>query len=103
VHMLCSAPRCGGSSTRAAGPRVWMRARAQEQHSRKIAGRQWRRKRERREEGERGMGSTPPRAALFIRGPQNLPVVVPSVVQYASTDLFREVCEKISADSPLIG
>jgi hypothetical protein len=47
------------------------------------------------------MGSTPPRAALFIGGPPNLPVAVPSAVQHASTALFREVREKIKADFPL--
>jgi hypothetical protein len=46
----------------------------------------------------RGMGSTPPRTVLFIGGPRNLSVAVPSTVQNASTDLFREVCEKIKAD-----
>jgi hypothetical protein len=47
------------------------------------------------------MGSTPTRAALFIGGPLDLPVAVPSVVQHASTALFREVREKIAADSSL--
>jgi hypothetical protein len=49
----------------------------------------------------RGMGSTPPQAALFIGGPPNLPVVVPSIVQHASTALSREVREKIKADFSL--
>jgi hypothetical protein len=44
------------------------------------------------------MGSTPPRTTLFIGGPPNLPVAVPSVVQHVSTALFREVREKIKAD-----
>jgi hypothetical protein len=49
------------------------------------------------------MGSTPPRAILFIGGPPNLSVAVPSTVQCASTALSREVCEKIKADFPLTG
>jgi hypothetical protein len=57
--------------------------------------REW--KRERREGDERGMGSTPTRAALFIGGPPNLPIAVPSAVECASTTLFREVREKIKA------
>jgi hypothetical protein len=47
------------------------------------------------------MGSTPTRAALFIGGPPNLPVAVPSAVQHAPTALFREVREKIKADFSL--
>jgi hypothetical protein len=47
------------------------------------------------------MGSTPPRAALFIGGPPNLPVAVPSAVQHASMALFREVRENNKADFSL--
>jgi hypothetical protein len=47
------------------------------------------------------MGSTLPRTALFIGGPSNLPVAVPSAVQHASKALFREVREKIKADFSL--
>jgi hypothetical protein len=74
------------------------RVRAWEQGGRKIAGQRRKRKRQRREEEERGMGSTPPRAALFIGGPPNLPVAVPSAVQRASTALFSKVREQIKAD-----
>jgi hypothetical protein len=49
------------------------------------------------------MGSTPPRAALFIGGPLNLPVAVPFVIQHTPMDLFREVREKILVVSSLIG
>jgi hypothetical protein len=42
----------------------------------------------------KGMGSTPPRVTLFIGGPPNLSVAVPSTVQSASTVLFREVREE---------
>jgi hypothetical protein len=49
----------------------------------------------------KGMGSTPTRAALFMGGPLNLPVAVPSAVQHAPTALFREVREKIKADFSL--
>jgi hypothetical protein len=37
----------------------------------------------------KGNEVNPPRAALFIGGPPNLPVAVPSAVQRASTSLFR--------------
>jgi hypothetical protein len=47
------------------------------------------------------MGSTPPRAVLFLGGPLNLSVAVRSTIQYASTALSGEVCEKIKADSLL--
>jgi hypothetical protein len=50
----------------------------------------------------KGMGSTPPRVTLFIGGPPNLSVAVPSTVQSASMALSREVCEKIKADFSLI-
>jgi hypothetical protein len=46
----------------------------------------------------RGMGSTPPRAVLFIGGPPNLFVVVPSTVQCASTALSQELRAKIQLD-----
>jgi hypothetical protein len=49
------------------------------------------------------MGSTPPRATLFIGGPLNLSVEVPSTVQNASTALSREVREKIKAEFSPIG
>jgi hypothetical protein len=65
------------------------------------AGKRWEWKRERREGEERGMGSTPTRAALFIGGPPNLLVAVPSTVQHASTALFRHVREKNKADFSL--
>jgi hypothetical protein len=45
------------------------------------------------------MGSTPTRAALFIGGPLDLPVAVPSAVQRASMALFRKIHEKIASDS----
>jgi hypothetical protein len=45
------------------------------------------------------MGSTPTQAALFIGGPLDLPVAVPSAVQHASTALFREIREKIAPNS----
>jgi hypothetical protein len=51
----------------------------------------------------KGNGVNPTSASLFIGGPLNLLVVVPSAVQHAPTDLFREVHEKISADLSLIG
>jgi hypothetical protein len=47
------------------------------------------------------MGSTSPRAALFMGGSRNPPVAVPSAVQHVSTALFREVREKIKADFSL--
>jgi hypothetical protein len=49
----------------------------------------------------RGMGSTPPRAILFIGGPPNLSVAVPSTVQCASTAQSRELRAKIHADFSL--
>jgi hypothetical protein len=49
----------------------------------------------------KGMGSTPPQAVLFIGGPPNLSVAVPSIVQCASTALSRELCTKIQADFSL--
>jgi hypothetical protein len=52
-------------------------------------------------EDERRMGSTSPWAALFIGGPPNLSVTVPSTVQHASMALFREVREKIKVDFSL--
>jgi hypothetical protein len=56
--------------------------------------------RERESDGgrRRGIGSTPPRAALFIGRPPNLSILVPSTVQYASTAPSREVREKIKVD-----
>jgi hypothetical protein len=51
----------------------------------------------------RGMGSTPPQAVLFIGGPPNLFVAVPSTVQCASRALSRELREKIKADFSLTG
>jgi hypothetical protein len=38
---------------------------------------------------KRANGSTPTRAALFIGGPLDLPISVPSAVQRASTALVR--------------
>jgi hypothetical protein len=58
-------------------------------------------KQQRQEEEERGMGSTPPWAALFIGGPANLSVAAPSTIQYASTTPSQEVREKIKADFSL--
>jgi hypothetical protein len=60
----------------------------------KAVARSLRRTRERESDGsdsdggrQRGMGSTPPWAILFIGGPPNLSVAVPSTVQYASMAL----------------
>jgi hypothetical protein len=44
------------------------------------------------------MGSIPLRAVLFIGGPLNLSVPVPSTVQSASMALSQEICEKIEAE-----
>jgi DNA-binding LacI/PurR family transcriptional regulator len=44
------------------------------------------------------MGSTPPRAVLFIASPLNLSVAVYSTVQNASMTLSRETHEKIKAE-----
>jgi hypothetical protein len=54
----------------------------------KISRKRRERMRERQEEEERVMGSTPTRAALFIGGPPNLPLAIPSAVQQTSTALF---------------
>jgi hypothetical protein len=72
---------------------------ARERSGRKTAGKLRRWKRERQEEEERRMGSTSTQAALFIGGPLDLPVVVPSTIQYASTALVREIREEIVPDS----
>jgi hypothetical protein len=69
-----TATRSGGASTWLAGAGGWTGARSGARHSqdRKRATtvgkrRKWKRQRHKEEE-ERGMGSTPPRAALFIGG-----------------------------------
>jgi hypothetical protein len=76
-----------------------MGACVRERSSRKTVGKRWWRKRERRKEEERRMGSTP--TALFIGGPLDLPIAVPSAVQHAPMALFQEVCEKIATDLSL--
>jgi hypothetical protein len=81
--------RCGAVVQARVQPELeagWVRVR--ERGGRKIAGKRREWKRERQEQEERGMGSTSTRAALFIGGPPNLPVAVPSALQYASTALF---------------
>jgi hypothetical protein len=69
-----SATRSSGASTWLAGVGGWTGARSgarrSQDHKRATAAgkrRKWKRQRHKEEE-ERGMGSTPPRAALFIRG-----------------------------------
>jgi hypothetical protein len=46
-------------------------------------------------------GQHRPRPPYLQRGPLNPPVAVPSAIQHASTALFREVREKITADPSL--
>jgi hypothetical protein len=97
----------GGSSTSLAGAGSWKGGRWSKAVARSLP-----RTRERESGGSRsdsdggrrrGMGSTLPRAVLFIGGPPNLSIAVPSTVQCASTALSREVCEKIKADFSLTG
>jgi hypothetical protein len=68
-----SAMRNGDASTWLAEARGWMGTRpgarrSQDRKKATAAGKRWEWKQMRREEEERGMGSTPPRAALFIGG-----------------------------------
>jgi hypothetical protein len=97
--------RSGGDSASLAGAGGWMDGRGSTAVARSL-----RCARERESNGSgresdggrrRGMGSTPPRAILFIGGPPNLSIVVPSTVQCASIALSREVREKIKAEFSL--
>jgi hypothetical protein len=84
-----SGARCksGGASNQMAGVDDWMEARAREAVAR-LRGTTT--VRATASGGRRGrMGSTLTRAALFIGGPLDLPVVVPSAVQRATTTLSR--------------
>jgi hypothetical protein len=47
----------------------------------------------------RANGVNPNPGRSIYRGPLDLPVVVPSAVQHASTALFREIREKIAPNS----
>jgi hypothetical protein len=74
---------------------------AWEQDGRKIAGQQRKRKRQRREEEERGMGSTPPRAALFIGGSTKSTRCGSFRRTTRLNSSIREVCKEIKADFSL--
>jgi hypothetical protein len=102
-----STSRSGGASTSLGGAGGWTGGRGSKTVARLLR----RDEREKAMEVEatatggrrRGMGSTPPRAVLFIGGPTDLSIAVPSTVQHASTALSREVREKIKADFSLTG
>jgi hypothetical protein len=97
-----SAMRSGGASTWLAGAGCWTGAHvgtgrpqdrriATEAEATAVGGKR------------KGNGVNPASCRLiYRRGPPNLPVVVPSAVQHASTALFREVRENIKAYFSLI-